>query len=33
MKDIVIWIHCWLCGAQFSIKERDYTHGRVCGKC
>jgi len=28
-----IYIHCWRCGDDMAIKERDYTHGKVCGKC
>jgi hypothetical protein len=33
IQDTLIWIHCSMCGEQFSLKERDYTHGRACGKC
>ena len=29
----ILFIHCWLCGDPMEVPERDYTHGRVCGKC
>lgn len=32
-KPVMIYIHCWRCGAPFSIKESDYTHKAGCGKC
>lgn len=28
-----LYIHCWRCGEPMEVKERDYTHGKVCGKC
>lgn len=32
-KSVMIYIHCWRCGAPFSIKEKDYNHHAGCGKC
>jgi len=28
-----LYIHCWRCGGDMEVEERDYTHGKVCGKC
>lgn len=28
-----LYIHCWRCGDDMEVPERDYTHGKVCGKC
>jgi len=33
MNAVIIWIHCYNCGDQFSCKEREYTKGKVCGQC
>jgi hypothetical protein len=29
----ILYIHCWRCGDDMEVPERDYTHGKVCGKC
>ena len=29
----MLYIHCWGCGEPMEVRERDYTHGKVCGDC
>jgi hypothetical protein len=33
VKEVMIWINCYLCGESFEIKQRDYYRNLVCDKC
>jgi len=33
LKDVVIWINCYLCGEKFQIKQVDYYRNTLCNNC